>query len=191
MSTTNLFVELLVTGFGALIWMSLTVISFFGWEWIPLSTVLSAEGIAPIFAITYLLGIVTDRVSDVLFEHFFTRSLREKHFPNSHDYHEARLTVITKSDRLAALHEYARSRLRICRGWTLNFCFIAISTNVFIWSQRQSLTSPLLLSVFITLFCVFLTVGCWFTWSRLTATEYIRLKDQCKFLRNEETRQIH
>ena len=63
MSTTTLFVELLVTGFGALIWVVLVVLCFVkGGELSPLA---KPSWIAlPLIAVAYVLGVVTDRIAD-------------------------------------------------------------------------------------------------------------------------------
>ncbi|NJN21306.1 MAG: hypothetical protein HC812_09070 [Leptolyngbya sp. RL_3_1] len=68
MSTTDLFVELLIIGVGAAIGLFLLVLTVFGYGWLAWDGLLSLPALLPILAIVYVLGIVVDRFSDRLFE---------------------------------------------------------------------------------------------------------------------------
>jgi hypothetical protein len=71
-STTGLFVELLVIGFGTLTWIVLIGMSWFGLGWalhavaaVQSATALSTLGI---LAIAYVIGIIADEFCDKLTE---------------------------------------------------------------------------------------------------------------------------
>ena len=60
MSTTSLFVELIVVGVGAAIWLTLLTLALFGYGWVqvPADKALSIPAAIPILAVVYVLGIV-------------------------------------------------------------------------------------------------------------------------------------
>jgi hypothetical protein len=66
MSTTTLFVELVVVGVGALAWVCLLLMAGLGHEWVPVDKLFSPSATVPVLALVYLLGIVTDRVADTV-----------------------------------------------------------------------------------------------------------------------------
>jgi hypothetical protein len=66
MSTTNLFVELVVIGVAAVAWTCLLILTGFGHEWVPVDKLFSASTIVHLLALVYLLGIMSDRFSDTL-----------------------------------------------------------------------------------------------------------------------------
>lgn len=60
MSTTNLFVELVVIGVGAAIWIVLLGLAVIGCEWATDIEAVSLVAIVPTLAVVYVLGIVSD-----------------------------------------------------------------------------------------------------------------------------------
>ncbi|HVF86841.1 MAG TPA: hypothetical protein VM866_04595 [Pyrinomonadaceae bacterium] len=182
MSTTNLFVELIVIGVGALAWVVLLVLSVAGWQWVPIEKVFSTGALVPLLSIVYVLGIVSDRIADSVFESLWNDKLRRKRFPDVDDYHAARRHILTRSERLSDLLEYGRSRLRICRGWTLNSMLIATSLNVFLWTRLPDSSLTPSLSLFGTIAFLTFAAASWYTWRKLTATEYRKVQEQAAYL---------
>jgi len=182
MSTTNLFVELIVIGVGALAWIVLLVLSLFGWNWVPTEKVFSTVAIVPLVSLIYVLGIVSDRIADTLFEHWWNDDLRKGRFPEINDYHAARRQILTGSERLSDLLEYGRSRLRICRGCALNAVLIAVALNLFIWLRLPGSPLALSLSLFGTVAALLFAIASWYTWKKLTVTEYRKVEEQAAFL---------
>ncbi len=182
MGTTNLFVELVVIGVGALTWLVLLVFSVFGWEWVPTEKVFSTVALVPLLSLIYILGIVSDRIADSLFERFWNVRLRKRRFPDIHDYYAARRQILTGSDRLSELLEYGRSRMRICRGWVLNATLIAVTLNLFVWTRLIQSRFALPLSLFGTITALLFALGSWYTWKGLSETEYRKVKEQSVFL---------
>lgn len=186
MNTTNLFVELIVIGAGAFFWLLLFTLSLFGYDWFPWEKVGAATAILlPLLTVTYVLGIVVDRLADRLFSKWDKR-LRYTHgFPNNDEYHIARNHVYTYAvDRLIALFEYGRSRLRITRAWSINFVMLTLSSLVFIWTRLSNL--PNSNRWMITVFCFTLFsfgAGVTFSaWKKLAINDYKRLKETYDFL---------
>ena len=182
MNTTNLFVELIVIGVGALAWLTLLVLALFGWEWVPTTQVFSTVGLVPILSLIYVLGVVSDRIADLLFDRLWERDLRKTRFLEVADYHAARRQILTRSERLSEVLEYMRSRLRICRGWALNSVLIAVALNLFIRLRLSQYPSALLLSLFGTAAILLFAAASWYTWRSLTVTEYRKVKELAAFL---------
>ncbi|MFN2516555.1 MAG: hypothetical protein ABR556_10125 [Pyrinomonadaceae bacterium] len=182
MSTTSLFVELVVIGVGALAWVVLLVLSVFGWNWVPTERIFSSVALVPLLSLIYIFGIVTDRIADALFENWWNEDIRKKTFPNVEDYFVAQRLILTRSERFAKLLEYGRSRLRICRGWALNSMLIAIALNIFIWSRLANSSLTFSLSLFGTTACLLFAIASWYTWKKLSVTEYRKMKEQAAFL---------
>ena len=181
MGTTNLFVELVVIGVGAMTWLCLLVVAVFGWKWIPIDKVFSTVALVPLLSLIYLLGIISDRIADSIFERLWVTRLRQRCFESTKEYHLARRQILTGSERLSDLLEYGRSRMRICRGWTLNSILIAITLNLCVWIQLQP-SHARSLSIFGTIASLSFAVGAWDTWRKLSVTEYRKVKEQAAFL---------
>ncbi len=116
MSTTNLFVELIVIGTGAAFWIVLAIFTVFNRAFVTLDNLMSWPALIPVLSIIYVAGIIVDRWADKIFSFIWRDSLRAKWFKTEDDYYAARTLIYTQSDSLRDLFEYSRSRLRICRG---------------------------------------------------------------------------
>ncbi|MEM9804632.1 MAG: hypothetical protein AAF959_05085, partial [Cyanobacteria bacterium P01_D01_bin.56] len=184
--TTDLFVELIVIGVGATIWVILLVLSVFGYDWVAFDQVFALPSLLPILAITYILGIVTDRVADNLFDVVWKSKLAQQFYPKDGDDYDDRRYIYLRSERLASLLEYGRSRLRICRGWVLNTTLILISLNLFILRQVTDLTTKVAMFVFSNFFLIVLIYGLWFSWKELTLADYRKVKRQSAWLKSQE-----
>jgi len=185
MSTTNLFVELIVIGVGALAWFVLAILSIFGYEWLlalPADKSAALFAAIPLLAFTYLLGIITDRLSDGLFEKLWTDDLRNDYFDERVDYYNARRIVLTKSERLAELLEYGRSRLRICRGWAFNAILIVLALNLFIWLRLPETAPRLALTIAGSIIFLLIAWSCQYAWKKLSHSEYRKVKEQAAFM---------
>jgi hypothetical protein len=185
MSTTSLFVELLVIGAGAAIWVVLLTLAFFGVDWLPAggSKDLALPMLLPALSVTYVLGILVDRLADRVLDGQADR-LRAKRFSSREDYRHARTLIYTQSESLKELFEYGRSRLRICRGWTVNAAVIVIALVVLGLRTDgwPGLQQPI---VWIGgAASALLGWWAWWTWRGLTIGEYTLLYEQRSFLRD-------
>ena len=132
MNTTDLFVELIIIGIGGAIWMCLLIFGMFGYDWVPLDETLALAALIPFLSVAYVLGIVIDRVADTVFEKVWYPSLLKKVYETEKEFLDDKRLVYIHPGRLGDLLEYGRSRLRICRGWTLNAVLILVSLDFFI-----------------------------------------------------------
>jgi hypothetical protein len=169
MATTQLFVELVVVGFGALGWSTVLAVAVFGTAWLSVLADLEAVVVAaPVLAVAYLLGIVVDRVADAAFEPA-VRRYKRKTFVDEAAYVAARRAT-DDDELLARRFEYGRSRLRICRGWALN-CAVAIPALTFLVLPDVPTTLvPLLLGTAVLL------GGCLFAWRSLAVAQYREIR---------------
>lgn len=187
MNTTNLFVELIVIGVGATLWIVLLILSLFGYAWVPFDGLLSLPALIPILSVIYVLGIVVDRLADALFEQIWKEGLLARVYmqANRNDqYRNDRRLLYTESDRLADLLEYGRSRLRICRGWVVNSVLILVAMNLFIWLRLEPALPRLQVSLGGSGLLFLLILGLWLSWRHLVLTDYRKTKDQAQFLRD-------
>lgn len=183
MSTTNLFVELLVIGVGCAGWLALLAMAVLGYDSRFINGLLSTPAAAlPALGGIYLLGIIVDRLADTTL-HFFRAERRSlKYFPTEEESIKQRGYVLTKSPYFATQFEYSRSRQRICRGWILNALLLTIAVNVFLVAHPGVLTHPIRLSAFVTPTLLLLALVSWFSWEKLFDTELKRIRNQAKWL---------
>jgi hypothetical protein len=184
MSTTDLFVELIIIGIGAAIWLVLLILSLFGYNWVPLGVATSLVALVPALAVVYVLGIVVDRVADALFEKVWKPALYRKVYDDKQAYFHDRHLIYIHAERLSNLLEYGRSRLRICRGWTLNAFLILITSNLFVWTRLSHTRRQVVLSVCCTAAIGLFAYGNWFAWRQLALTNYRKVQDQSAYLRD-------
>jgi hypothetical protein len=105
MSTTKLFVELIVIGTGAFVWVVLLALTVFGYNPAILDLLKSPTVFVAMIPIIYVLGIITDRIADATFERAWDRNLKAKICGSKENYDRAKRWVVHRSDKLAELME--------------------------------------------------------------------------------------
>lgn len=189
MTTTELFVEILIIGFGALIWLFLFLVSIVGHSWLTQASTLSSWfSLGLTLAVTYVFGIIIDRLADFLFGKW-DKKLRFTVFQDGPGvYQEARTVIYGTSESLRNWFQYGRSRLRICRGWSINCLLCIISLNLFIWIRLPSSAPRLPLSIFGSFVFLFILLGAIRVWHSLTKAEYRRLYEEFIFLEKTQAK---
>lgn len=185
MGTTDLFVELIVIGVGAFIWIVLGTFSMFGYSWVP-KELFSVSSLIPFLSLVYIVGIVTDRIADVLFDTIWVPKMQRKYYSSSATARDDRRLIYSENEYLANLIEYGRSRLRICRGWAFNAVLILIAANFFIVTQVSGRDLQNKLFIWVNLLVGFVAVFSWYSWYQLQETQYRRLKDDAAFIRGQD-----
>lgn len=178
MNTTNLFVELIVIGASTAGWLVLFSMSLFGFRWLPLAETLTLPALIALLPVVYVLGIVTDRIADAVFDRLWAERLRKNWFSTRTEYYLARRQILTHSEHLSDNLEYGRSRLRICRGWAFNLVLAAVFLNLFIWTRIAGENWALGVSIFGTILILGLALACWYSWRSLSISEYRKIKSQ-------------
>jgi hypothetical protein len=137
MSTTTLFVELLVIGVGTATWLVLFFLALtqsqFKTDYLTIIPKDNLVFIGVVVAISYVLGIVIDRLMHHVFrltiEKWARARTREVIGPD-----ELAKFVKYRSEALSSKIDHNRSRFRICRAWV--FHFIIIGIGLWYWNYR-------------------------------------------------------
>jgi hypothetical protein len=173
MTTTTLFVELVVIGLHSILWIGLVILAFVGFRNVPWEKLLTLNLALPGLAVTYVLGIVIDRLSDLACiskDHHLRKSHPMEHLP---PFLSMRFYVLHKSKDTYEQLEYTRSRLRIARAAILNFTLLTLSALLFVWLRSggtRSLQYRLVASLGIVVVGFLLTYFSYESWVALTKT---------------------
>jgi hypothetical protein len=135
MNTTSIFVELVVIGLHTAIWVSLIILTFTGHQNLDPEKLFTLNLALPILAITYILGILIDRASDMVLAAQDDRLRSQNDFRGLPSFLSMRFYILSKSSDVYEQLEYTRSRLRIARASILNFAFTTVAAALFIWFQ--------------------------------------------------------
>ncbi|MFE9769577.1 hypothetical protein ACFYPC_34515 [Streptomyces sp. NPDC005808] len=175
-AATAMFVEVLVVGIGFLTGLGILATAIAGPDntrrLAPVAATPLAAGAALAFA--YALGILIDRAADTALAPA-RRRLRMQSFPTSSAYAQAQLKL-AEIPAWAARADYARSRLRVCRGWILDSALLTLATDLALWRYPVE-HRPLLLAT-ATALGVLTTAGFYLSWHTITATGYCKLAAQ-------------
>ncbi|GAA1733160.1 MULTISPECIES: hypothetical protein [Streptomyces] len=175
-AATAMFVEVLVVGIGFLAGLGVLAAALAGPDnsrhLAPMAGTSLAAGAALAFA--YALGIIIDRAADTALAPT-RRRLRAQSFPTSAAYAQARLKL-AEFPSLMARADYARSRLRICRGWVLNSILLTLAIDLALW--RFPVEHRALLLGAATVLGILAVVGFYLSWRAITATGYRKLAAQ-------------
>ena len=185
MTTTSLFVELIVIGVGALGWLTMALLAIFGYQWVDFGKLSSLAGLVPALAVIYVLGITVDRIADQVFGPL-ARRLQSRSFATREDYERAKDLMYVRSP-LRDLMEYNRSRLRICRGWVVNCALGVVSLNALVWSQLPENAPRMKLAVTGTVLLLAVSVGTFNAWYQLCIVANERLASQARFVEHTGT----
>lgn len=185
MQTTNLFVELLLIGIGAALWIGLLFISVFGID--PNSIVeLTAKNqimwAAIGIAVLYILGILVDRLADLVFDKK-NKKIMHRYYENRKQLLIDRTMIYKETSPLVDNIAYGRSRMRICRGWIFNLVWIILFGNIVLAVSGAYYFKHYFLFNFCSLL---LMLGFYFAWQNLVKKEYEKVKGIGEILRNKQ-----
>lgn len=159
MSTTQVFVELLIDGFGVLIWLTILICSACGISTEELMGYdYPAILIIPLSGIAYVLGILIDRVGYQIFDRYEKKNIpvvfteNEKYNENYPRNEKGEIHIKSiisyieeNSKNLRSQINYNRTRLRLCRSWILNFFCISASLTLAFVNGNPGKTYPTIL----------------------------------------------
>lgn len=189
MTTTSLFAELLIIGVGAFTAVCLTIASLTGIPALKLDDITALVFAFPFLAVSYVSGIVVDRAADFVFSWFPRIGVRQHRFPSVTDYHQAKRRIRLYATALARNLDYTRSRLRICRGWTLNVALLIVGSNLWIWlaNEKQSIDWKVTCTSVFSALLACLGLGC--VYSYITLNQKYRLQVYEKYRLLEEAKE--
>jgi hypothetical protein len=136
----------------------------------PLATVLA-------LAFCYPVGIVTDRLSDSVFERLDV-ALRARRLPESHSTEPAmRLAMMARNDGRAGFLNYARSRMRVCRVTTFNCTLLSIVLAAHLVASHSGLVTTIGPGAVLFAACLsFALAGAsLLAWRRISLSYHLRL----------------
>lgn len=181
MATTTLFAEILVIGFQVMAWLALFIVSIFGIDKLSVQTLKGWENllILPMVAIAYVLGIIFDRIADILFFKFkdIFSSIREVcldirtkskwwHFININflfnSYGKFK-SIMKKRKRIKSSNDFRKKRLRIMKKNETVAKFIEYHRSRFRIARSTVLNLPLIVIASI----VFLLTQTDFSWLQI------------------------
>ena len=189
MSTTNLFVELIVIGIGAMLWLTLLTLALFGFQWLQFKVEILVALVIPLLSLIYLLGIIVDRIADSIFERIWSKQIRKTVYQesNQQNFYNDRRLVLSQQNPITERLLYAQSRTRICRGWSLNAAVITLTYVILMFSQFRF--SPDFWRILIYGSFSFLTLSfiCWIAWKMLKYSDYLKTQEYAEFLRSKKS----
>jgi len=138
MTTTALFVEILIVGLQATAWMAGLILGFTGWPraWKDVKDFLPLLSLG-LLAVAYILGILVDRASDSAYG-VTRRMLRRLRVLRRGEKPPApvslmRLYVMRESEGIAKFIDYQRTRVRIARGAIVNLLGATVVATLHAW----------------------------------------------------------
>ena len=181
MSTTLLFVELIIIGLQVTVWLVLVVLLFLGHDWISPTQLSKWQGLGSVLllAFAYTVGTLFDRLTDRIFKRWHER-IKAREFPDPPAALVAiRYEVAKDNEYLNRLFEYTRSRMRISRATVVNAPVIALLlvTYYLIWMDSWSSKEKLLICGLTLAFGLFFVVLAIQAWNELMRT-YVKLIKQ-------------
>lgn len=182
MSTTLLFVEILLIGLQSAVWIIFLVLVLWGNDFLKLlenvwlSDINIAIGLI-IISFLYTIGIFVDRLADTIFERWYS-SLKNKIFPNRKTPTQKMRFELSKSNpELANNMYYARSRIRIARASAINFLLITILSLIYVITRFPVSASRNTLAIYIIIIGALLTTSIIWAWKKLSVSFLYYLKN--------------
>jgi hypothetical protein len=187
MSTTALFVDLLIIGIQVATWLILLIFIVFDYRWFSLEYIKGSETAIAIMLLPmfYPTGIFIDNLADYIL-HSWRDNIRERYNLDENQTVSKLLTTL-KDDRLSDYFDYVRIRIRISRSSAFNFMLITILSIVFTLSRLGSVLGEskwvvIIFEFFVGAFFVALAMYSWFS---ITDTFYKKLKQGWQMMRPE------
>ena len=145
MATTALYVEILVIGALAELWIIVIVSAFINTltlrDLAGVATAISALStlfLLPAWALTYALGWIIKFASERLFKPFFQKRIRDRRFPAKGSYQKAKVLVL-HSGSADLVHDvlFDRHIIRIARANVFNFALISVGLLLHLSSSNS------------------------------------------------------
>ena len=179
MSTTSLIIEHLIAGIQAGIWLTLLVLTVFGFTWLNVNSSLkdySTAIILLLFALVYPFGVAIDNFADIILGRWKNklRSLSLKgEGLESDDIKISGMALLhkIKDDFLESYLAYIRMRIRVMRSFALNIVLSMVSLSLFVHFRLPKVPNWKLL-VFIFIPGTIITTISLVSWRSLTITFY-------------------
>lgn len=179
MKTTHVFVELLITGFGVVIWLVMAIAGLLGLNLNDILSKVDIVTLAPIAGLAYVFGIIVDRIGYKLFSSKRDKIMKE--YIGFTTPYQIIKYIADRSEPLRSRLEYNRSRIRVCRSWIINFSFISVVS--FLWMSHSLFSSLMCWELLLIAIMSFLfAVLAYFTLMILLRDYYGEVRDAFEYL---------
>jgi hypothetical protein len=176
MTTTVLFIEHLITGFQAFVWLTLLIFSLFGFDWFSIARIKGLEtGVAIlIISMMYPIGVFIDELADKAFkpwERKIKNKIRDEH--GIDDSLSVWILLATTKDEMQARYlGYVRTRIRISRSAALNFALITVTSIIFTFTRLKAVLGSILwkLIIFEFILGTIITIVAIYSWFSINKT---------------------
>lgn len=185
MATTALFVEILVIGALAEVWIGIVILAVAGTLNLrditavatalgPLTTLLAV----PLLALTYALGWIINFASERLFKPFFQKRIRDHLFRGEDRSYDAARIMVFQTGSSELVHDvlFDRHIIRIARGGVVNFSILAAALLLHLNSGNRNV---IFLCSTLSIVVASLSFAQWLTRYR---SYYKRIRDTAKVL---------
>jgi len=176
MSTTALFVDFLIIGVQAGVWLAMLVLTIIGYNPINPTDIKGWETIVSVIslAFVYPLGLLVDQSADRLLLGK-TKRLRAKILGNQ-TITILELLLKAKDTRLTGYFDYLRIRIRISRSTMLNFTFAAIIAPTYLMIRNPlNMEQVGLYAALVGIGCLLIARFAYTTWHQVSEQNFTRL----------------
>ncbi len=146
MATTQLFVELLIIGIGAGLWLAFLLAAILR---IPFENPFpdySAIYMTAHLSVAYVVGIIVDRIARSAFKFIENRHCAQVFGDDKTHVEDRETYILVTSPPLREQIIYNRSRFRICRAWILNFALTFVFSGILAIQQASLSIAAIALS---------------------------------------------
>jgi len=159
LSTTELFVEHIISGILSVVWLMSFVFCLTGVDpgFFPALQEYWPFFALVITAIAYPIGIIVDTVADILLARQNGKIRAKYNLPESFTILE--MINKWKDDNLKSYFTYNRFKTRVARSSMINFLMIAIGGSTFVWCQGDSIDIVQTEKISIIILMVFLVLA--------------------------------
>jgi hypothetical protein len=182
MTTTHVFAELMIVGIETMAWIALLLFTLFGYTWIDFNRFNNLFLAVPLAAGAYVLGIITDRLSDALLfkpDHAIRLQVMSEQVAKS--FSQLRSYVLSRSPHLSADLDYLRSSI-------INFALLGMTSTAFILTRiRIDLDTQYWAAVAAFLTGAILSAMSYYAWRASSLTYYLRLQTAFALLPEESS----
>ncbi|HEY0322514.1 MAG TPA: hypothetical protein VGC66_16280 [Pyrinomonadaceae bacterium] len=171
---TSIIFELVLIGFQVLIWVSLLVLTIFGYHWLNLEGLKewSAELSVALVGVAYMFGLIFDKAVGALPYSWIIGGSTLTRTDESPSILEMRMNILTKKPEIFDALERRINQHRLVRSTVFNLALISLAALAFLMTQLGF--SIRLFIVFLLLSALFVGLSL-FTGRRSAETLYLEL----------------
>jgi hypothetical protein len=179
---TSIVFELVLIGFQVLIWVSLLVLTVFGYQWLNLEALKawSAQISIGLVGVAYMFGVIFDKAISSLPYRWVMGGSAPTETRDLPSPLEMRVEILTHRPEVSEILEKRINQHRLVRSTVINMTLISLSALAFFVTQIGFSIRPFVVFLFLSMLFVGLTL---FTGRRSAETLYLELSQAHKAIR--------